>query len=50
MEFNVTFTRYGFAVVEAESCSEAFEIAKGIAVEDITWSEDFEVSDATEDE
>lgn len=46
MEYNVTFSRYGFAAIEADSEEEAYDIAKGYDADDISWSDDFEVSDA----
>ena len=45
MEFNITFSRYGFAIINADSEEEAQEIAEAYDASDVTWSDDFEVSD-----
>ena len=48
--YTVTFARYGFVEVEAESEDDAFAKVEGYGKEDITWSDDFEVTDAQEEE
>ena len=48
--YTVTFARYGFVQVEAESEDDAFAKVEGYGKEDITWSDDFEVTDAQEEE
>lgn len=48
--YNVTFARYGFVQVEAESEADAFAEVEGYGQEDISWSDDFEVTDAKEEE
>lgn len=50
MKYNVTFAHYGFVEVEANSKSEAFVKVEGYGKEDITWSDDFEATDAQEEE
>ena len=49
-KFDVTFTRYGFATIEAETEEEAWQIAEGYEKEDITWSDEFETTDVQEEE
>lgn len=49
-EFDVTFVRYGFATIEAETEEEAWQIAEGYGKEDITWSDEFETTDVQEEE
>ena len=48
--YTVTFAHYGFVQVEAESEDDAFAKVEGYGKEDITWSDDFEVTDAREKE
>ena len=48
--YNVTFARYGFVQVEAESELDAYRKVEGYGQEDISWSDDFEVTDAQEKE
>lgn len=48
--YNVTFVHYGFVQVEAESEGDAFAKVEGYGKEDITWSDDFEATDAQEEE
>lgn len=48
--YTVTFAHYGFVEVEAESESDAFAKVEGYGKKDITWSDDFEVTDAQEEE
>ena len=50
MKYEITFTRYGFVEIEADSESEAFAKVEGYGKEDITWSDDFEATDAQEEE
>ena len=50
MLFNVTFARYGFATIEAESEAKAYEIAEGYGKEDICWSDEFETSDVQKED
>lgn len=50
MKYEITFTRYGFVEVEANSESEALANVKDYGKEDITWSDDFEATDAQEEE
>lgn len=47
--FNVTFARYGFVTVEAESEEEALKLVQGYGKEDINWSDEFETSDVQEE-
>ena len=48
--FDVTFVRYGFATIEAETEEEAWIKAEGYGKEDISWSDEFEASDVQEEE
>lgn len=48
--YNVTFARYGFVQVEAESELDAYRKVEGYGQEDISWSDNFEVTDAQEEE
>ena len=50
MKYVVTFTHYGFVEVEADSENDAFAKVEGYGKEDITWSDDFEATDAQEEE
>ena len=50
MKYIITFTRYGFVEVEANSESEALAKVKDYGKEDITWSDDFEADVAQEEE
>lgn len=50
MKYNVLFIRYGSIEVEANSESEALAKVEGYGKEDITWSDDFEATDAQEEE
>lgn len=46
--YTVTFAHYGF--VQAESELDAYRKVEGYGKEDISWSDDFEVTDAKEEE
>ena len=48
--YTVTFAHYGFVQVEAESESDAFAKVEGYGQEDISWSDDFEATDAQAEE
>lgn len=45
MKYDVTFTRYGFAEIEASSEEEAYAVAEAYGAEDISWSDEFCTSD-----
>lgn len=49
-KYVVTFTRYGFAIVEANSELEAIRKADGFSLDDIDWSDLFEATDAKDEE
>ena len=49
-KFDITFTHYGFATIEAETEEEAWSKAEAYGKEDITWSDDFEADVAQEEE
>ena len=49
-KFDVTFTHYGFATIEAETEEEALVKAGAYGKEDISWSDEFEASDVQEEE
>ena len=49
-KFDVTFTRYGFATIEAATEEEAWQLAEGYGNEDLTWSDEFETTDVQEEE
>ena len=49
-KFDVTFTHYGFATIEAETEEEAWAKAEAYGKEDITWSDEFEATDVQEKE
>lgn len=46
--FDVTITRFGFVQVEAESESEAFDIAGNLNANEINWSDDYAPTDVRE--
>lgn len=48
--YTVTFARYGFVQIEAESELDAYRKVEGYGQEDISWSNNFEVTDAKEEE
>ena len=48
--YNVTFARYGFVQVEAESELDAYRKVEGYGQEDISWSDNFEAADVKEEE
>lgn len=48
--YTVTFARYGFVQVEAESELNAYRKGEGYGQEDISWSDDFEATDVQEGE
>ena len=48
--YTVTFARYGFVQIEAESELDAYRKVEGYGQEDISWSDDFEATDAKEEE
>ena len=48
--YSVTFARYGFVTVEAESEEDAFRKVEGYGAEDISWSDDFEATDTQEED
>lgn len=50
MKYDVTFTRYGFAEIEASSEEEAYAFAEAYGAEDISWSDEFCTSDVQEAE
>ena len=50
MKYDVTFTRYGFAEIEASSEEEAYAVAEAYGAEDISWSDEFCTSDVQEAE
>lgn len=47
--YNVTFARYGFVQVEAESELDAYRKVEGYGQEDISQSDDFEATDVQEE-
>ena len=47
--YTVTFAHYGFVQVEAESELDAYRKVEGYGKEDISWSDDFEATDAKEE-
>ena len=49
-KFDVTFTRYGFATIEAETEEEAWSKAEAYGKGDISWSHEFETTDVQEKE
>lgn len=49
-KYVVTFARFGFVEIEAESESDAFTKVEGYEKEDINWSDEFEATDAQEEE
>lgn len=49
MRYIVTFARYGFAAVEADSEEEALAKIEKYDMGNITWSDDFEITGATPD-
>ncbi len=48
--YTVTFARYGFVQVEAESELDAYRKVEGYSQEDISWSDDFKATDVQEEE
>lgn len=47
--YTVTFAHYGFVQVEAESKLDAYREVEGYGKEDISWSDDFEVTNIQEE-
>lgn len=50
MKYTITFTRQAFVEVEADSESEAFEEIGDYNVDNISWSDEFEVTEIQPDE
>ena len=50
MKYEITFTRYGFVEIEADSESEAFDKIGSYCADDITWSDEFDVTDIQSEE
>lgn len=50
MKYIITFTRYGFVEIEADSESEAFDKIGGYCADDIPWSDEFEATNVQSDE
>lgn len=50
MKFCVTVVRYGCLFVEAKSIGEAIEIADRQETETVSWSDDWDVTDAYPDD
>ena len=46
--YDVTITRYGYVQIEANSESEAFDIAHDLKPDEIHWSDDYEATDVRE--
>ena len=49
-KYTVTFVHFGFVEVEADSEADAFAKVEGYGKEDISWSDDFEATDAQTEE
>ena len=49
-KYIVTFTRFGFAEIEAESEEDVFDKVSEYGKEDISWSDEFEATNAQEEE
>ena len=49
-KFDVTFTHYGFATIEAETEEEAWNKAETYGKGDINWLHEFETTDVQEKE
>ena len=47
-KWDVTITRYGFAIIEAETPEKAEEIGNSLTCDEISWSDDYEVTDVIE--
>ena len=47
-KYDVTFTRFGCANIEATSADEALKIANNLLTNEINWSDDWEVTDVME--
>lgn len=45
MQYLAKFIRNGFAIIEANSEDEAWEIASSYSMEDVTWSDCFDLCD-----
>lgn len=48
--YTVTFARYGFVQIEAESELDAYRKVESYGQEDISWSNNFEATDVQEEE
>lgn len=46
--FDITFSRFGFVRVEADSEAEAWQMAENMSENDISWSDDIETTDVQE--
>lgn len=47
-KFDFTFARYGFASIEADTKEEAWEAAKSMPAEAISWSDDCSPTDCND--
>lgn len=50
MKYEITFTRYGFVEIEANSESETFDKVGDYCADDITWSDEFDATDIQSEE
>lgn len=46
--YDITFARFGYANIEATSADEAFKIANNLLTNEISWNDDWEVTDVME--
>ena len=49
-KYNITFARYDYATIEAETEEEAYRKVEGYGKEDIEWSDEFEATDVQGEE
>lgn len=49
-KYVVTIARFGFVEIAAENELEAMEIANSMETNEVSWSNDWEATDAEEDE
>ena len=49
-KYNITFARYGYATIEAQTEEEAYRKVEGYGKEDIEWSDEFEATDVQREE
>lgn len=47
-KYDITFARYGYVTIEAESELDAYRKVEGYGAKDVEWSDEFETTDVQE--